>query len=240
MEAEAYQQMAQTESRHWWFVARRQILDRLLRCLPLPPAARILEIGAGTGGNLAMLSSLGHLDAMEQDETARNLATQKGGIPVRAGSLPENIPFSRNSYDLVCMFDVLEHIDDDRAALAAVRQLMVPNGRLVLTVPAYRWLWSSHDIHLHHRRRYTRSELRRLAEEVGFDCIRISYFNTLLLPLLALTRLGNSLFKSRSAVGTAIPVRPVNVLLQKIFGCERFLLPYIDFPVGASLYVELR
>jgi SAM-dependent methyltransferase len=240
MEAEAYQEMAQTESEHWWFVARRQILDRLLRRLALPVTPRILEIGAGTGGNLAMLGRLGHLDAVERDETARNLAEKKTGVVVHAGALPDHLPLERDSYDLICMFDVLEHIADDRAALVAVRKLLKPNGRLVLTVPAYRWLWSSHDTQLHHHRRYTRAGLRRLAGETGFICNRISYFNTLLLPLLILTRLANALFKGRSAIGTAVPAPPLNALLRKIFGSERFLLPYVDFPAGASLYVELR
>lgn len=240
MEAEAYREMARTESEHWWFVARRQILDHLLRRLPLPAAPRILEIGAGTGGNLAMLSRLGQLEAIERDETARSLAAQKGGISVRIGSLPDDLPLERNGYDLICMFDVLEHIADDRTALAAVRQLMKPDARLVLTVPAYRWLWSSHDSQLHHHRRYTRAGLRRLAQETGFICTRISYFNALLLPLLALTRLANVISRGQSAIGTAVPIRPVNTLLQKIFGSERFLLPYVDFPAGASLYMELR
>ncbi|HWU00529.1 MAG TPA: class I SAM-dependent methyltransferase [Terriglobales bacterium] len=239
MEADAYREMAATEDAHWWFVARRKILACLIGKLHLPAGARILEIGAGTGGNLAMLSRYGSVDGVEHDPEARRLAAQKSSIPLLAGSLPDHLPTDRGSYDLVCMFDVLEHIADDQAALAAVRQTMKPGGRLILTVPAYPWLWSAHDVQLHHQRRYTAASLRDVAARAGFRCARMSYFNSFLMPLVIIGRLVDRLRSSRAVTGTAIPGGPINTLFRQIFASERFVLPYVSFPTGASLYAEL-
>ncbi|HVI90879.1 MAG TPA: class I SAM-dependent methyltransferase [Dongiaceae bacterium] len=239
MEADAYREMAATEDEHWWFVARRQILGHLIGRLHLPRTARILEIGAGTGGNLAMLSRYGSVDGIEHDPEARRLAAQKSPIPLLEGSLPDRLPVGRGTYDLICMFDVLEHIADDQAALAAIRHVMKPGGRLILTVPAYRWLWSAHDIQLHHFRRYTAASLRDVASRAGFRCTRVSYFNSFLMPLVIIGRLVDQIRSSRAVIGTAIPSRPINTLFRHVFASERFLLPYISFPVGVSLYAEL-
>jgi SAM-dependent methyltransferase len=239
MEADAYREMAATEDVHWWFVARREILACLIGKLRLPAGARILEIGAGTGGNLAMLSRYGSVDGIEHDPEARRLAARKNPIPLLEGSLPDHLPTGRGTYDLVCMFDVLEHIADDEAALAAVRQAVKPGGRLILTVPAYPWLWSAHDVQLHHRRRYTAASLRNVAARAGFGCARISYFNSFLMPLVIIGRLVDRLRSSSAGTGTAIPGALLNALLRYVFASERFVLPYVSLPAGTSLYAEL-
>ncbi|RJF99361.1 class I SAM-dependent methyltransferase [Noviherbaspirillum saxi] len=240
MSPEAYLEMAETEERHWWFAARRTILSALLDTLPLPPNPAILELGCGTGGNLEMLSGLGRVSAMEMDEVARGIAQSKsaGRVDIRAGSCPANIPFAGQQFDLVCLFDVLEHIDDDRQTLSAIKTLLGPDGRAVITVPAYQWLWSRHDEALHHKRRYTASELKAKALQAGFTVERLSYFNTLLFPLAAALRIKERLTRGAPA-GTAVPPAAVNHAFRTVFGAERFLLPRLSLPFGVSVLTVL-
>lgn len=237
MSPDAYVEMAETEERHWWFCARRQILTRILEQLALPRNARILEIGSGTGGNLAMLQQFGTVAALEMDATARALAQQKlgDGCDIRAGYCPDAMPFEGERFDLICLFDVLEHIPDDRGTLAALPALLAPGGRVIISVPAHRWLWGPHDDYLHHQRRYSATEFKQKLTQAGFEIQKFSYFNTLLFPLAALVRLKERLSGSQQATGGQIPTAPLNGLLKQVFALERFLLPRTNLPFGVSL-----
>lgn len=234
MRPELYRQMAALQALHWWFVARRNILATLIKQMALPPQARILEIGCGTGGNLAMLSAFGQVDAMEYDVYAREIAADLSGLPIAAGGLPEPVPFGNGQFDLVCLLDVLEHIADDAAALGRVRQLLRPGGRILVTVPAYGWLWSSHDTAHHHYRRYTAEGLRRLAAATGLKVVRSGYFNTLLFPLIAVVRVVGKLVGSSADSDAAMPSPWLNTILKNIFSLERHLVRYRLFPFGTS------
>jgi SAM-dependent methyltransferase len=238
----AYLEMADTEARHWWFAGRRSILATLIAGFALPPDAKILEIGSGTGGNLDMLSAFGQVNALETDAAARAIAAEKTGnrFDIRAGRCPNDIPFAAETFELVCLFDVLEHIDEDVETLAAVKKLLAADGRILVTVPAYRWLWSGHDEFLHHKRRYGRSELRAKAVAAGLTVEKISYFNTALFPLAALVRLKDRLLRSPLSTGKGIPPAPLNRIFQSVFGAERFVLKSHDLPFGVSLLALLR
>lgn len=237
MSPEAYLEMAEVESRHWWFSGRRAILSQLIVSLDLQPKARILEIGCGTGGNLAMLSSFGEVSAMEMDAVARSIALEKtaGRFDIRPGCCPAEMPFTNEKFDLVCLFDVLEHIDQDVKTLAAVKNLLDEGGRILVTVPANKWLWGPHDEFLHHKRRYTADELSAKIVAAGLTPVRISSFNTFLFPIAAIVRLKERLLRNTKAAGSGVPSSLVNKIFASVFGAERFFLKRANLPFGVSL-----
>ena len=234
MERVVYDRMRALELTHWWFVARRAILTRLLGDLPLPPRARVLEAGCGVGGNLEMLRRFGEVEAMEPDAESRAYVAERYGLTPSDGRLPDGLPYAPASFDLVCALDVVEHVDDDRAALAALAGLLKPGGHLVITVPAYRWMWSRHDELHHHQRRYTRGEVAALLRAAELTPVKLSYFNTLLFPLAATLRLGARLL-GRHAGGDELPPRPLNALLTRVFALEGALLRRANLPFGLSI-----
>lgn len=240
MERKVYEQMARLDGQHWWFTARRRILDGVIeRIVQPPPDARILELGAGTGHNLSMLSRFGEVEASELDPVARELASERLGKPVVEAALPDLSMFPANSYDLVALLDVLEHVSDDRASLAAILHLLKPGGALLLTVPINPWMWSAHDAAHHHHRRYRKRVIDSLAKEAGYEIELLSPFNSLLFPPIAAVRLLGKL-TGKDDSDDALPPAPVNRILDRIFGLERGLVGRVPMPFGVSLVAVLR
>ena len=240
MERKVYEQMAELDQRHWWFTARRRILAELIERVVQPPKdARILELGAGTGHNLSMLSRFGTVEASELDSVARKLASERLGREVKEAALPDLSMFPADSYDLIALLDVLEHVPDDKGSLAAIRGRLKPGGALLLTVPANRWMWSAHDVAHHHHRRYRKSEIEKLALDAGFRIELLSPFNSLLFPPIAAVRLlGKVTGKDDS--DDAMPGALVNRTLDTIFGLERSLIGRVPMPFGVSLVAVRR
>lgn len=238
MQRGAYESMAENERDHWWFAGRRAIIERLIEA-NFPARSRklaILEAGCGSGGNLEMLSRFGSVDAFEFDEDARRLANARGITSVEPGELPSRITQPDGAYDLVALFDVLEHVEEDRASLSALGAKLRPDGRILITVPAMPWLWSEHDERHHHKRRYTAAALRETIEAAGLSVSRMSYFNFLLFPLAVAARIKVRLF-GPGKPGEEMPAGPINRILYKVFSLERHALgSKVRFPVGLSLY----
>ncbi|MBB1361928.1 class I SAM-dependent methyltransferase [Shewanella sp. SR44-4] len=232
--------MATLEDEHWWFVARRKIIAALInRYIELPIKAKVLEAGCGTGGNLALLKRYGQLSAFEYDEPARLAAKAKSGIDVQVGALPDCLPFQDESFDLICMLDVLEHISDDTRSLEALSHLLTANGHILVTVPAYPWLWSKHDEIHHHHRRYNEEVLLKVASEAGLKVEHVFHFNMLLFPIAILFRIGKWLLNSKKA-DDEIPSPWMNILLREIFSLEQHMVgKKFSMPFGLTLGVIL-
>jgi SAM-dependent methyltransferase len=230
-----YDRMAAHDTRHWWYRARRTILSRVIaREIILPDPARILEIGCGTGHNLAMLGQFGTVDALEVDPAARAIAARRHGRDVGDAPLPTLAGIPNSAYDLIALFDVLEHIADDHRALVSIRARLVPGGRLLITVPAHAWMWSGHDIANHHFRRYSKSGLRTVLEGAGLKVEMLSAFNSLLFPLAVAAR-GVARITGKEGSDDALPPAPVNALFHAIFAVEAQLVGRVPMPPGLSL-----
>lgn len=187
MDESLYRVMYETEEAHWWFRGRRAVLEALMDRADPPVGARALDAGCGTGRNLELLARYADAEGIDPSAQAVEFCHRRGLTEVRQGDV-QDLPFEDGRFGLVWATDVLEHVDDDSAALRELRRVTVPGAALVITVPAYRWLWSAEDDRLQHRRRYTLASLRGAAQASGWQPVFGTYFNLLLLPPIAMAR----------------------------------------------------
>ncbi|WP_217362459.1 class I SAM-dependent methyltransferase [Ruegeria arenilitoris] len=240
MERGTYDRMSRNEDVHWWFAGRRDVIRATIdRLISLPENARILEAGCGTGGNLEMLMGLGELDAFEYDAEARAIAAEKSCLEIAYGALPNDIPNQDKKYDLIALFDVLEHIEDDRATLEGLSGYLAGDARLFVTVPALPWMWSSHDEMHHHFRRYTKNSLKEVSERAGLEVEYSFYFNSLLFPIAVGLRRFKALFHKETA-DDAMPSDWVNKILYRVFSTERHFVGRFHAPIGLSVCAILK
>ncbi len=235
-------QTHRVEDRHWWYRGRRRVLERTIDRLGLAPRARILDAGCGSGRNMVDLARHGEVTGVELSETAATLARGRDVGEVVEGSVME-MPFAPASFDLAVCLDVIEHLEDDRAALRELRRVLAPGGALLVTVPAYQWLWSGHDEINHHHRRYSRATLQQAAQEAGWECARATHFNSLLLPVAIALRALDRLHArtTESSLDLWVPPAPLNWALQQPLNLEAALIGRGGhIPAGLSLLAVLR
>ena len=235
-------QTHQAEDRHWWYRGRRKVLERVVEDLRLPARARILDAGCGSGRNMVELARHGTVTGIELAEASVSLARERGMGEVIAGSVLE-MPFEADSFDLAASLDVIEHLEDDLAALRELRRVVAPGGSLLVTVPAYQWLWSGHDEINHHFRRYTRRSLQRAGEEAGWHQMRTTYFNSLLLPAAIMLRVLDRFSRktTESSLDLWVPPSPLNWLLERPLQLEAALIGRGGrIPAGLSLLAVFR
>lgn len=241
MDTEMYRLFFKVQQKHWWFVARRNIvLDVIARNFRANAETKILDIGCGAGLMLNDLSRIGETFGMDNADEAIALSREIFDGTVRTGYLPDQVPYPEGAFNLVTALDVIEHIDDDVASLKAVRSLLADGGKAIITVPAYMFLWTEFDDINEHKRRYTRGELDEKLRQAGFSVEKISYFNTILFPVVFLVRALNRLFNRSGAADLTVPNRFVNGALTGLFGLERWLLRYLSFPFGVSILAVAR
>jgi SAM-dependent methyltransferase len=246
MDARAYPEMRALEDHHWWFRGRRRCLRPLLaEALAAARARTALEVGCGTGGNLAHFAS--HFPdtrfvGLDFDAGAIGFCAERGlaGALLRADGT--RLPLRDASIDCLLAIDIVEHFADDRALLAEFRRVLRPGGQLVVNVPHHPWLWSPHDAILHHQRRYARGELQAKLVEAGFRVERVRGFNFLLLPPIALVRLVRARRSARGADsgGTdffALPA-PLNAALAGLFALESAITRVLPVREGVSLMLR--
>ncbi|WP_287153227.1 class I SAM-dependent methyltransferase [Candidatus Solincola tengchongensis] len=242
MEKALYREMYEMETRHWWFLARRRIvLDLLMRYLtPKDQRPRFLDLGCGTGSILQALEGLGEATGMDLSEKALEFAATRTRARLLRGSVPEDLHGLRERFDAVLMLDLLEHLDEDKKAVAAAADLLVDGGILLLTVPAYEWLYSPRDRFHHHRRRYSRREVREMIRKAGLSEVFTSYYNCFLFPLAAAQRLWCRFRGARPGPDLRELPRVLNSFLEDVFAAERFLLGRVPLPWGLSVVAVAR
>ena len=238
MDARLYEEHALLERDHWWFVGRRDILRTVLaRHLPPRASRRILDVGCGTGGMLPMLAEFGTVEGLEGEPTAvEHCQSAYPSFSVRLGDVPADVP-TDGTVDVATAFDVIEHLEDDVGALSAMRSAVRRGGTVVVTVPALQWLWSDHDRANGHWRRYSRSDLETAIRSAELELVHLSYFNTLLLPIVAASRLIERLRGAQAAPESdfSMPRRSVNRALTRTFRLERSVAARAGWPIGVSL-----
>jgi SAM-dependent methyltransferase len=242
MDREYELQTHRAEDTHWWYRGRRAVLERVIDGLGPPARARILDAGCGSGRNMVELARRGSVTGIELSETSVRVARERHVGEVISGSVLQ-MPFAENSFDLAVCLDVIEHLEDDLAALRELRRVVAPGGSLLVTVPAYQWLWSGHDEVNHHFRRYTRRSLQRVAEQAGWRQVRSTHFNSLLLPVAVLLRVLDRFSRktTESSLDLWVPPQPLNWLLERPLLLEAALIGRgTRIPAGLSLLAVFR
>jgi len=236
--------MLELDDRHWWYRGRRRIIRAELDRLPLPANASVLDAGCGSGRTLEELSPYGDVYGIELDPGAADVARARGRGEVQIGRL-EELPWEDGRFDLITCLDVIEHTPDDRVTLRELRRVSRPGGFLLVTVPAYQGLWSTHDVANHHYRRYSRSRLRAAARDAGWGVVRMTSFNGLLLAPAAAVRLAERrrLREPDSDYKPELTLGPdwLNSLLEQPLRIEaRWLASGRTMPAGLSLLAVLE
>ncbi|WP_448520252.1 class I SAM-dependent methyltransferase [Rhodoflexus sp.] len=248
MERKYYEEYYTLERTNWWFKVRNRILmERIEQFANGRTDLKILNIGAGTGRTTELLQAFGEVSSIEYDAYCVAFTRDKLPFEVQEGSILD-LQFADASFDLVCAFDVIEHVEDDALAVREMKRVCRPGGHVMVSVPAFQFLWSHHDVINHHHRRYTMTGLRQIFEENHAanhphgKIIYSTYFNSLLFPPVAAFRLiaewlpKNLIRKGTGADNNVVPEgSPVNRLLEGIFGIERPMLRNgWKFPFGVS------
>jgi len=246
MRHQIYEDIYRAELTHWWFCARRSIVAALIRRFASPHRPlRVADVGCGMGSTLTMLTEFGTVIGLDYSPTALAFSQQRGQRRLVTAALP-HLPLPTGSCDVVCALDVIEHIDDDGSAVRELWRICKPAGLMVITVPAYNWLWSEHDDVNEHKRRYVRSELQRMLALPGARVLRLSYMNFVLAPPLIAFRLIQKLIRRRKTNPNELtsdvrqPSSLVNRLFYHLFAAEAAWLQHGRLPFGISLIALVR
>jgi 2-polyprenyl-3-methyl-5-hydroxy-6-metoxy-1,4-benzoquinol methylase len=233
MRAEAYEIMEEQEATYWWYCVRRQIIGDVVSRF-VRPGGRILDFGCGAGATTAQLIAQGYR-ATGTDRSERALRVSRSrGVPV------VSIDYdwaSEGGVDCVLLCDVLEHVENDHALLLSLGETLRPGGIVIVTVPAYEFLWSGEDFVSEHVRRYTGRGLGAVLDSAGFEVVWRSYFNTLLFPAVVAAILWNRLCRPRAMYRSNVGElpEPVNVAFTHVFAIERRILALTPLPFGTSV-----
>ncbi|MFQ5801324.1 MAG: class I SAM-dependent methyltransferase [Candidatus Methylomirabilales bacterium] len=243
METSVYEQFYELEQEHWWFAGMRALCRALLKPLVIGndgEGTRCLDVGCGAGLWTKELEAFGQVCGLDVAPEALHFC-RKRGVSRLVRATAEHLPFRSESYGLITAIGVIEHLDDEKCFLSELSRVCRPGGYILLLTSAYDFLWSRHDEIVHHKRRYTKEQFRRILTTSGFEVVRSSYVNTFLfLPILA-TRLVQRLSGARAVTGNGSPdvFKPaslINRILYAILWTEAKLLDFVSFPFGVGLF----
>lgn len=241
METAFYTALHKNQERHWWYAARRTILNAVLEDVHrrgLPPG-KLYDLGCGVGANLPLLERFGPTIGVDMAEEAVTFCKSRGHDNVVRADLNHLEGLESESGRLVMLADVIEHLDDEGPCLRAARKLLAPGGALIVTVPACPFLWGPCDDVAQHKRRYTEGSLRAVIDPL-FEIERTTYFNTFLFGAVAAGRMLERLLSRPGIEEADVPPEPVNRVLQSIFAAEAPLVSKVHLPIGVSLLCVAR
>jgi SAM-dependent methyltransferase len=242
LDLHTYQILYDTEATHWWLAARRNIvLDSIRQRYSKRTDLQILDAGCGTGLMLQELAPFGTVEGVDISDEALQFCRKRGLDNVRLADVTR-LPFPDEQFDVVTALDVLEHLDDDTAALREFRRVLKPGGRVFVFAPAHKWLWSLQDEVSHHKRRYVRRTLRDAVMDAGLEIERQTYVSTFLLPVIYLGRQWLKVRMKFQEFNTENNLHPAwsNTILRKVFESEIPILRFMNMPFGASLLCVAR
>jgi 2-polyprenyl-3-methyl-5-hydroxy-6-metoxy-1,4-benzoquinol methylase len=242
MKSEYYSEYYEHENNHWWFKWRFDMITDIVESLPRDKNFRMLDAGCGTGQMTKLLEGYGEAIGLEIAPEAIEFARKRGVKNIVQGSITDP-PFDSASFDLVLSLDVIEHVDNDVQILESLFEVVKPGGYLIVTVPAFQSLWSSHDEINHHKRRYRVPQLRKMITDAGFDVSKVTYCNTaFFVPVLATRKFKTAIRSLRHEDDINNPEsdlvtypKPVNDLLYHIVSTETKLTKHVDLPFGVSI-----
>ena len=232
--------IAGIEESHFWFVARRDLIERLLRATLGASGASILDIGCGTGSFVGHMIRKGYR-AIGTDINLSTSHLKNRGVQYESGLVRSSaiaLPFKAKSFDCALLLDVLEHVDTLPALLEA-RRALKPSGILLVTVPAFPWLWSHRDNAAGHRNRFRKESIKKLLVRAGFQVERVHYYQCLLFPLLVVSRLLGRSSPSFSAIEER-PGKIANVIAAAISRLEVRVTRFVPWPIGSTLVCLAR
>ena len=237
MEKWMYDTYSQIESTHWWFKARKDIINDLLNKNVTKSNCKIADFGCCCGANFEVLSRYGNVTGIDLSDIAIDYCKSKYNIPLIKMDLSKETNMS-SQFDYGVALDIIEHIEDDKTAVKNIYNLLNPNGVCIVTVPAYQWLWSKHDENCMHFRRYKKEELEKLLVDAGFNIKFISYYNTRLFPASCIVRFLSNAFHldKDSSFENNCKDSLLNKTLYTIFSGEKNRIKKMKtYPFGLSL-----
>ena len=241
---DAFSEFYNSETNNFWFKVRNKIIKFFILKYVPNKKLKILDLGCGTGFVSQAIKNMGYsVDCLDIFlEAIKFCMKRNAGDDYYIVNL-YSMPFIEQ-YDLICAFDVIEHIDDDCKVFKNIHSALKKDGQLLITVPANKKLWSYFDIHCEHKRRYNKEELTKKIEDAGFEIIRISYFMTLLFPFIYVSRLRYKNIKDSDKNANSFNELSINhflnILFYSIFNIESYLIKYINLPFGSSLICLAR
>jgi len=248
MDKAYYDEYKYLERNHWWFKVRKLILEQYIKHIIYNNKKLIiLNIGSATGATSEFLNNFGEVRSIEYDKDCSIFSSKNLNLSVLNASIT-SLPFKSSKFDLVCAFDVIEHVENDKEAVEEMHRVCKQNGNILITVPAYQFLWSEHDNVNQHFRRYNKNKLKTLMNSIlGNKIIYTSYFNSILFPFISFFRLISNIIPKdiyRKGAGSDFTIVNmdsfVNKVLYILFSFEIIYLKYLKFPFGVSLMIHSK
>ncbi len=244
MDKNYYREYFDVERNHWWFRARSEILKQYIeRFVAKNNQSKILNAGVATGATTTMLQQFGSVTSLEYEQECIDFVRDKVPFPITQGSILE-LPYPDNAFDLVCAFDVIEHVEDDALAVREMIRVCKPGGSVCVTVPAFMSLWSSHDEINHHFRRYRLRQLSTLFTGNHGRVVFASYFNFILFVPIYFARLISRMFsgneKPKSDFERYKPGVLGGILFHLLRSESALLKKGLALPIGVSALAHFQ